>query len=181
MSYSASLEEGTPQQYTIKVMSELLTQAHIAGIDLEEFVGFFATQVQAMLASSPNYNKFGEKARVWVMRGFYPESAVFFKLVLIDCNASAKGDSRFGNTGYYAKASGMRVMGYSRKGNSYEDFVCLDGAKLNDDLTDRMENSILGANHELKPLLEKKVRMPRCMSPRGLQIFRFKKPKKEKR
>jgi len=182
MSYLASHEEGTPQQYHLKIMSELLTQAHIAGIDLEEFVGFFASQIQAMLASPPNYNKFGQKARVWIMRGFYPETPVFFKLVLIDTNATVKNDSRFGTgPGYFAKVSPMRVMYYGRKGNAYDDHVTLDGAKLNDDLTNRMENSIFGAGHELKPILEKKVRMPRCMSPKGLRIFKYKKPKKSRK
>ncbi|CAM6003942.1 unnamed protein product [Sphagnum balticum] len=158
MSYSASLEEVTPQPYKMKVMSELLTQAHIAGIDLEEFVGFFATQIQAMLASPPNYNKFGQKARVWIMRGFYPNTHVFFKIILMENNAQTSSYAAPG--GYYAKVSPMRVMYSNRKGYTNEDFVTLDGSKLNEDLTNRMENSIFGAKHDLKPILEKKVRMP---------------------
>ena len=169
-------EEGTPQQYKMKVMSELITQAHIAGVNIEEFVGFFAAQVQAMLASPPNYNKYGKKARVWIMRGFYPDTPIFFKISLIESNSDYVHLSD--SMGYYAKVTPLRVQS-CWKGRSAEDYVLLDGRKLNEDITNRMENSLLGADHRLQPILEKKVKMPRCMSPRGLQIFNYKKPKKK--
>ena len=177
MSYLASHEEGSPQQYKLKVMSELLTQAHIAGLDLEEFVGFFATQIQAMLASPPNYMKFGEKKRVWVMRGFYPDSGVFFKLTLTPSTSDEGSTHRFS---YFAKASSLRVMRTSKKGYQSEACLYIDGSDLNDNIVDRMENSFFGANHEIKPIVVDKPKMPRCMSPKGMKLFTYKKPKKAK-
>jgi hypothetical protein len=174
MSYSVSLEENSPQQYKLKIMSELLVQAHILGLDLEEFVGFFATQVQAMLASPPNYCKFGKKARVWIMRGFYPGTTLFFKLTLVTCS-----DNTWGTHSYYAKASPIRVLYYGKHG-SYDDHITLDSNLLNESITNRMENAFFNAEHELKPILEKKLKMPRCMSPKGMQIFNYKKPKTKK-
>src|ERR1700686_1970990 len=120
MSYSVSLEEGTPQQYEMKVMSELLAQAHILGLDVEEFVGFFASQVQAMLASPPNYNKLGVKAKVWILRGFYPETSIFFKLILVTKEQN----------GYYAKVTPLRILFRAKGGRSWDDYECFEGRDL---------------------------------------------------
>jgi len=173
MSSLGLLEEDTPQQYKLKVMSELLVQAHILGIDLEEFVGFFAAQIQAMLSCPPNYNFFGQKERVWIMRGFYPETQIFFKIILMGNKSESITMS-----GYYAKVSPMRVTFTSKSGGKYDDHVIFEGRKLNEDITNRMENAFFGADHKLDPIIQKKVRMPRCMSPRGMKIFRYKKPSK---
>ena len=154
----------------MKVMSELLVQAHIIGIDLEEFVGFFASQVQAMLACQPNLNVFGQKARVWIMRGFYPDTHVFFKLVLIG------GDKEL-----YAKVSPLRINFNTRGGKRWDAHMNFNGAKLNVNLINRMENSLLGADHKLEPIMYNKIKMPRCMSPKGLKIFNYKKPRKKRK
>jgi hypothetical protein len=173
MSYLASLEDGTPQQYKLKVMSELLVQAHIVGVELEEFIGFFASQIQAMLACPPNLNMFGQKARVWIMRGFYPGTHIFFKLVLMDHSSGS----------LYAKVSPLRVTFKARTGaaTKYDAHMIFDSVKLNDDLTNRMENTFFGANHQLTPILTTKLKMPRCMSPKGLKILKYKKPRKKKK
>ena len=160
----------TPRKYQLKVMSELLVQAHIIGVELDEFVGFFASQVQAMLVCPPNLNLFGQKARVWILRGFYPGTHIFFKLVLMDRE-----------DGLYAKASPLRVHFQGTRGTTkYDAHMKFNGTKLNEDLTNRMENAFFGANHKLDPILYNKIRMPRCMSPKGLKIFRYKKPRKKK-
>lgn len=167
MAYLESLEESTPQQYRIKIMTELLMQANISGLDLNEFVGFFGAQVQAMLASPPNYNKYGQKARVWYMRGFYPGSSIFFKLVL--CTR----DSSYGGASYYAKVSPLRIEKRVTKNRIVEDNYQFDGSEISEDVTNRMENTFFGADHELKPLVPNKIKMPRCMSPKGMKIFRY--------
>jgi hypothetical protein len=181
MSYSTSLE-GEPQQYSMRVMSDLLTQAHIAGLNLDEFVGFFASQVQAMLACPPNYNKFGVKARVWIMRGFYPGSHVFFKIMVADTQDGAgRMTANNGRPQYYVKVTLPRTTTTGRRGQTVEASQYFDGHKLNEDLTDRMENSLLGASNEIRPIVTAKIRMPRCMSPRGLRIYRFEKPKRNRK
>jgi hypothetical protein len=169
--YSAQHEDGgTPQSFKLKVMSELLTQAHILGLKAEVIVEFLAAQTQAMMGHSPNYCYHGKRARVWIMRGFYPGTSLFFKLILI-------GDSETGNRTYYAKASPLRV--HFKKGQ-YDAHVLFNGGDLNEHFTNTMENTFFGANHDVKALIEGGIRMPRCMSPKGMKIFRYRKPRKKK-
>jgi hypothetical protein len=178
MNSLGSLEEGTPQQYRMKVMSELLMQAHIIGVDLEEFIGFFAVQVQAMLMCPPNFNKFGQFARVWVMRGFYPDTSIFFKLVLMHQEVK-EGSSE---PSYFVKVSPLRVKFQGKVSSTpYDAHVTFNSVKLNDDITNRMENAFLGANHKLEPIMPYKLKMPRCMAPKGLKILKYKKPRKKKK
>jgi hypothetical protein len=167
MSSLASLEDNTPAPYQLKVMSELLTQAHILGLDLEEMIEFLASQVQAMLSCPPNYNFMNEKKRVWILRGFYPGSPLFFKLTV--CSLADMG----GPGGYFAKASPMRVVYTNKRTKTRsDDHVSFNGNTLNSALTDRMENTFFGAQHEVKSLLSKGVKMPRCMSPKGMKLLR---------
>lgn len=155
------------QQYHFKIMSELLVQARLLNIDVEGFVGFLGAQVQAMLACPPNYSKFGVKKRAWIMRGFFPGTGLFFKLTI------GTEDSGSGNKySYFVKASPLRVNHFI-KGVNREASVVVNSDKLNEDIVNRMENEFFGADHELKNLLEEQIKLPRCMSPKGLQIFRF--------
>ncbi len=157
-------------------MSELLVQAFILKLDIEEFIGFFATQIQLMLASPPNYNMFGVKARVWIMRGFVPDTPIFFKIAL----TGGGPDSKHGATGYYAKVSPMRIYFHGKHGTKYDDNMVFESGQLNEDITNRMENSLFGANHKLESMLKKKLKMPRCMSPKGIKLFKYKAPRKKK-
>ena len=171
MSYLESHEEATPQQYRMKVMSELLVQAHILGLDVEEFVGFFATTVQTMLSCPPNYNKFGEKARVWILRGFYADTPIFFKITILTNDSSKEP--------YYVKVSPLRVGFRAKSGATYDAHVTFNSSDINENITDRMENAFLGADHKLNPILRDKLKMPRCMSPKGMPVLNYKKPKKK--
>lgn len=174
MSYSASPDQ-TPSQYRLKVMMELLTQAYVLGLDVEELIEFLASQVQAMLLCPPNYNFRNVKKRIWILRGFYPKSTLFFKLTISSL------DDYVGNTGYFAKASAMRILGYKKKNKSpFDDHQTFDGNALNEALTNRMENTFFGANHEAKELLYSKLRMPRCMSPKGMKLLTYQKPRKKR-
>lgn len=131
-----------------------------------DMVEFFGTQVQAMLMAPANYKLYGKSAPVWIMRGFYPNSTIFFKLTV----------SR-NERGIWAKASIPMVKG-GRKRTGYPSLIHFDGVKLNEMITQRMENSLLGADHEIKPIDTPVLRMPRCMSPKGIKIFSYEKSKK---
>lgn len=171
MSSLGQVEEA--QKYNFKIINELLVQAKALNIDLEGFIGFLGAQVQAMLSSPPNYSKFGQKERAWIMRGFYPGTALFFKLTIgTDKDPSSRCQ-------YNVKASPLRVN-RSVKGHQTEAFIWLDSAKINEDITNRMENEFFGANHELQSILDTNIKLPRCMSPRGLQIFRYDVPLRDK-
>jgi hypothetical protein len=145
--------------YTLKVCSTLLSMAYIHEIDPDDLVEFFSTQVQAMLTVPSNYKQFGHAPPVWVMRGFYPGTRLFFKLVI------ARNEK-----GTWAKASiPMMHVGSKRKADR---FIKLTGKELNQSMVKKMENSLLGADHQIVPLIPDKVRrMPRCMSPKGVKIF----------
>jgi hypothetical protein len=164
-----SHEDGSLHKYTLKVTSELLLQASLAGIDLDEFVGFFATQVQNMFCHPPNFRMFKTTARVWIMRGFYPESSLFFKIVLIGESNPA-----------YAKVTALRMNNYRKRAQS-ESAVIFNSEELNENATEKMENILLDTKYQIRPLLPNGVKMPKCMSPRGMPLFKYKKPKKSKK
>lgn len=153
----------------MKVMSDLLAQAYIRGIDLNEFVEFFASQAQSMFNYPRNCRLTGTQDRVWLMRGFYPGSSIFFKLSIIP-----NRNQEYFDTPYYVKVSLPTVNGRKQRYNMF-------GSKeLNDYIVDKMENSVFNAGHDIKPLIDDTFRMPRCMSPKGMKIFRYEKPTRKK-
>jgi hypothetical protein len=156
-------------------MAELLVQAKILGIDPEDVIEFVATQVQTALAYPPNYNFMGDNKRIWVIRGFYPGTPLFFKLSVV--HYRGEGDDK---KVYAARASGLRVRLMTKNKEFFDHGIDFSGDDLTEALTNRMENSFFNANHDVKALLEKKIRMPRCVSPKGMKLFRFEKPTKRK-
>jgi len=155
--------------YTMKVCSTLIMMAYVNGIDPDDLVEFFATQVQAMLNTPPNYKMYGNTPPVWVMRGFFPLTTLFFKLVV------ARNEK-----GTWAKASIPMIR--IGKNRSWDKVVKLDGNQLNKTIVDKMENTFFGATHQIKPLVEDRVRkMPRCMSPKGVKIFNCELPRTRKK
>jgi len=112
-----------------------------------------------MLTVPPNYKMYGNTPPVWVMRGFYPGTCLFFKLTV------AKNEM-----GTWVKATiPVAQMGSRRKVNKV---LTWTGQQLNNSLTSKMENSLLEANNEIKPLVTNALRrMPRCMSPKGIRVF----------
>ena len=155
--------------YTMKVCSTLIMLAYVSNIDPDDLIEFFATQVQAMLIAPPNYKMFGAAPPVWVMRGFYPGTSLFFKLTV------ARNEK-----GTWVKASiPMMTVGNKRRADK---FVKLDGKQLNETIVNKMENTFFGATHQIKPLVEDKLRkMPRCMSPKGVKIFSCDVPRTHKK
>lgn len=171
MSMSILCEERHNQLFKLKVMTELLTQAHINSVDPEALVTFLGSQVQCMLSCPPNYNKYGKKERVWVMRGFYPDTPVFFKLVVVEA----------GDSSYYAKASSLRVATTLTKGGGVkEDHMMVNSDQINENAVASMENALLSADNKVHPLVTRQVKVPRCMSPKGMPIYSFRNKKTSK-
>jgi hypothetical protein len=154
-------------------MMTLLSQAKVLGIEPQDLVEFFGVQINAMLGCPPNYNYMGEKANVWILRGYYPGYSLFFKLVLVK-----KSDEG----GYYAKASALemkatRYLKGKKTRVTIPDNLVFNGKEMDNLITSRMENSILGAKHDIEALLPFKIKMPKCMSPRGMKLFKHEKSK----
>lgn len=166
-----------PQRYDLKITSEIFVQARILGIDHEEMVEFFATQIECMFRCKPNYNYFGQKAKVWILRGFYPGSSLFFKLILLAQRNQDLNGNDMHDGGYFAKVTTLTINNTKKK----RAFQIFSGHSLREQMTDKMENALMGAKHEFKPLMTDKYRLPRCISPSGMPIYRFKKPSKRKR
>lgn len=161
------------QTYTLKVLTELFTLAKLNGIKPEDMLEFFSTQIETMLNYPPNVSKGSDTAgRIWVLRGFYPNSPIFFKLVLIETTKA----TNYTSMPFFAKASPLRIKSKYKGGG--EAFINFNGNKLNENLTNRMENVFFDAQHKVDDLIEEKITMPRCMSPKGMKLFRFKKPGK---
>lgn len=156
-----------PKSYTMKVCPTLLSLAFVQGVKPDDMVEFFAIQVQAMLAVPPNYNFYGQTAPVWIMRGFFPETSVLFKLIVI----------RSGNDTIVKASIPIPKIG---KGRFVNKMVYVKSVDINRAITNKMENALLGGEHEIKSLFAVGCRMPRCMSPRGVKIFSYKKPKHHK-
>ena len=151
-------------------MSELFTQGLIHGLSSDEMLEFFASQIEAMFCCPPNYRFFGQKARVWILRGFYPNTPIFFKLVLIDTSVN---NVYHGGAGYFAKATPMRAVFRGRGGGVYDDHRTFSSTDISTNITNRMENAFFNANHDIKELITKKIKMPRCMSPKGMKLLRI--------
>jgi hypothetical protein len=166
-----TVEEVSP--YTLKVCSTLLMMAYVHNVDPDDLIEFFATQIQTMLTAPPNYKSFGKTLPVWIMRGFYPGTHLFFKLTVV-----RNDDGMLEGT--WAKASlPMVQIGSKRRSDK---FIRLSGKDLNQAISRKMENSLLGADHEVKSFVTDAVRrMPRCMSPKGVKIFSCDVPRTLKR
>lgn len=166
------------QRFNLKVMVELLTEGVILGLKPDDMIEFFSVQVEAMLLCPPNYRMYKETARVWILRGYYPNSPLFFKLVLVDSDKDGKSGYQ---AKYFAKATSLRMNWRSPRGRSYEDHITINAADIAENITNKMENEFFGAKHQLKELFAKKIKMPKCMSPKGMRLYRFDKPSKGKK
>jgi hypothetical protein len=115
-----------------------------------------------MLAAPSNYCVYGQKAPVRVMRGFYPETRLFFKLTVVQ-----------NNKGTWAKAT-VPIPRVKKAKLTYG-MLTFDGIELSQRLTSKLENALLEAGHVMEPLVPMPARMPRCMSPKGIKVFNMKK------
>lgn len=168
MSSLVPLEDAEIQPYTLKVTNALLQMGLVHGVQPESMVEFLAAQVQNMLACPPNCKQFGPESRVWILRGFYPGTPLFFKLTV---------SSKVRHGRYFAKAQIPIVKNHFRR----ELVSTFDGRLLNEHMTNAMENAVFGAKHKITPLFEGKMRRPKCMSPKGMPLLRYKSPTKKRK
>jgi len=164
------------EQYTIRICDHLLESLNIAGIDPSSSLVFFAEQVESMINVDPNFKpdgRFLNKRRTkssfpcWIMRGYYPEVPIFFKITLIykkDC-------FHYCDTPYYAKITMpmRRLFKFTR----------IDSKTLRPYLVEtKADQMLLGASAPLKQYeFAPKIDNPRCMSPKDIPIHSLKKTK----
>jgi len=173
MNYSESPEVAAPTPYDLRVYNVVFVQAKVLGIstdDLLEFIGSIAT---SMMAHTPNY-KSNIGGRVWVFRGFYPKTTLFLKISVMDAVKTGDNSSR-----RFIKVRPLDSTEGSA-GHKWDKIIKIDSNALETYLTDTMENHLLGAKHKIEPIMAEKIKMPKCMSPKGMPLFKYKKPKRKK-
>ena len=149
--------------YYLRVMQALLQQGKAIGIEPDEMVEFLGTQVQRMIQCPPNCTRY--KSNIWIVRGFYPKTSLFFKLTVSE---KSNTGSWWGlDSKYYAKAqllvcrNGPREIG-----------VMFSSDTVNEVITGKMENIMLDGTNDKLSFFEKRMTMPKCMSPKGMQLFK---------
>lgn len=171
------VSSGSPNQYRLKVSPTLLSQLMIMGVDGNELVEFIHSQIQTLISCPPNFRVAYSKSidptlRIWILRGYYPETPIFFKLSLVKATDG-------GPYSYYAKAShlmvNMRRKWGEKNSTQYGEFH-FNSSDIDKKIVESMENSLLGADHEPKKHMTGGPRAPKCMSPKGMKLFRYKKP-----
>jgi (2Fe-2S) ferredoxin len=148
----------------------------------EDIAAFFAGQLEGIIRCPYNvtsfqrlYNNVGgvvtqiNNGRVtvpaWVLRGFYPGTNLFFRMTVVDCENSNLLGSHPAR--YYSNVTIPRI-----KGRRIVDSHHINGQLVRDNDHKAMENAMLGATHELTKVLDgPKLKMPKCMSPKGMPLL----------
>lgn len=170
----------TKQKFIMRVCNRLLIKLRMSGINPTEAAVFFGAQVEPMLACRPNFGPKSNKSPghalkrdVWMMRGFYPGTPQMFKISV------AENDAFVDQYQYYVKVSEptvrlptkarLRGLNFTPR---YES--SFDSKDIQEQLNKRVENEVLGLDHQLDPLVSDKVVFtPKCISPKGMPLYRL--------
>lgn len=147
-----------------------------AGIESDEAILFFGKQVEVMQSCKPNYGPHTDNPKkrlkysspYWIMRGFYPDTPMMFKIVMID-TSNGKKES------FYAKCTIPTIQTYRQFGAT----VSISQETIKEIMTNKA-NQILVDDDDYQPHVVIKQRTPKCMSPKGSPIFNLSKKKKKK-
>jgi hypothetical protein len=156
-------------KYSMYIEPILLTKLKLAGIDINEAILFFGTQIDAMITCPPNYgphknglNKLPIEVRL--LKGYYPKTSQLFKISVIDRNGF------FDNYKYTVKVSEPTPK-YKR--NDYHKFV-FSSSQIESELSKRLENNLLNTDQPISDLISlKDVKKPKCISPKGMKLFKL--------
>jgi hypothetical protein len=121
-----------------------------------------------MQSCEPNYTSKNNKQHLrmsfdssyWVMRGFYPNLPVMFKIVMVD-TSNEKNRSRF-----YGKVSLIQPT-IQKNHNAHVMF----NEKLFAQVANDKANNILVGDTQSEPKVLLTQRHPKCMSPKGCTVF----------
>jgi hypothetical protein len=169
-------------KFLMRVCNRLLIKLRMAGIEPSEASVFFGTQAEAMLDCQPNYGPNSTKTTtaphhqlkksVWLMRGFYPNSPLMFKI-------SISENDHYDTYQYYVKVTEPAVRIPSKRGERGLEFTSryessFSSKQLRDQLQNRLEKEVLGIDLNIEPLVSNKVVFtPKCISPKGMPFFRL--------
>lgn len=166
-----SIDEPTKPVYNLKIEHQLVAMLLGAGLTQAQIHLFFGEQVEAMLQVPHNIKIY--KKPIWVMRGFFPDTPIFFKLSLLKNTT----DQDYYDGQYYAKAT---IPPY-RTGKRRPAHIVLSSHYLRPALlTQSMESEILGGTCGIEPPPNQPtVKIFQCMSPKGVKLHTLKKKRKK--
>jgi hypothetical protein len=159
-------------KYSLKVEKDVLSALAVADVDVDEALDFFASQIESMLRVPPNYQLYGHKLPIWIMRGFFPGTSVFFKMSMVRHDTPIN----YTDAPRYVKVS----IPITKSRKMKPSFVMVDSETLRERLELIVENKFFNAHHELNPIIKEKIRKPKCMSPKGCTLHKFKKKRVKK-
>lgn len=178
------------KKYYLSVSKQLFGALHMAEIDPNDVLGFLSEQVVAMQNSPSNFPKGRSRIKscalkrtwdpaitkpqhrftkddletqnnnMWIMRGFYPNTNIMFKVSLINLQLEDQ-------VSWFAKATFVVPKVYKNTCTSFS------SDQLNAwQLQRTLENSVFG-HTTMAPLLTlKDIKAPRCMAPKGLSLIK---------
>jgi len=181
-----SCSESPKPAFRLKLSPTLLAQLLVVDVKPDEFIEFVATQFHNIVASKPNCRLFSQPDKpVWILRGYYPNTPVFFKLTVVKAqsfqhHAGHQYEEQFT---YYVRARELKVN-TRKKWNetlhmSYGEIVVMSDVIMKN-ISESLENSLLGAEHKSTAIIKGGPTKPKCMSPKGMKLFRYKKPSKRR-
>lgn len=180
-----SFSESPKELFRLKLSPTLLSQLDVVGVQADDFIEFVTAQAQAMIGCKSNFRLYNTGSQpdkpVWIMRGYYPETPVFFKLTVVKTTqlTGHGGNAYQEDFSYYVRARELRVKGrrkWHETMRMHHGEIVVMSSDIMKNITHAMENELLGAGHEIKPILAKGPKKPKCMSPKGCKLFRYKKP-----
>ena len=151
------------------------------GIDPNQAILFFGTLIEQMLKCPPNYGPASNKSKghsraipnnVHILKGFYPGTTQMFKITIID----RMGNFIF-NIKYEIYVSEPKIHLTKNRFN-----IGVSAEQIQQHISSRMEESLLGTEpKELEPFFKpefmKTLNAPRCISPKGMPLFKLSKKK----
>ena len=154
--------------FDCNIDNKLLYLLRAGGVEPDDAAIFFGSQIIAMQNCEPNYTskqnnskvKLEFKGSFWVMRGFYPNLPVMFKIIMVDTTSN--------NTSFYAKVE--LITPKIQRGHLYK--TRFDNSMFHK-LSDDKANQIL-VSDTAEPIIKLTQRHPKCMSPKGCPIFNIK-------
>jgi hypothetical protein len=169
MSFVDLQEQVKVQKYQMYIEPSLLTKLKINGVDINESIMFFATQVDLMINCPPNYGKDKNGLRkmnvdVRLLKGYYPKTKLLFKISVVERY------DYFSDHKYTVKVSEL-VQRFKRQ---YYYKYTFNSSQVEKEISKRLENNLLGTKHEVSDLISPKdVPRTRCISPKGMKLFKL--------
>ena len=174
------MNELKKQKFIIRICNRLLIKLKMCGIEPTEAAMFFGSNAMQMLDCVPNFGPRSNKSKktelkrdVWLMRGFYPQTPQMFKISIAENDAFEHAYE------YYVKVTEPAVRVPTAKSVRGLDFTVryessLTSNQIRDELQERLEKEVLGLDIASNILISHKVVFtPKCISPKGMQIYRL--------